>query len=164
MKVKKEALTELAREVLESITNAADAEVELSRGSQEPIEKFPEGSHKATIIALRGDLGAGKTTFTQALARELGITEAIQSPTYVLMKSYPIDFKGFKKLIHIDAYRLEKPEEFSALQPEMFLNDPQNLVVIEWPERVEGMLPTPDIILNFAHTDSEEERHIEIEK
>lgn len=116
---------------------------------------------RAAIVALRGDLGAGKTTFTQALAQELGITDTVQSPTYVLMKSYPIFFDRFRKLIHIDAYRLDKPEEFAALEPETFLNDPENLVVIEWPERVEGVLPTPDLLLNFTHTDSEEERYIE---
>ncbi len=147
MKVKKEGLSRLAQEILEQIS--------LQRTVL---------CNKAAIVALRGDLGAGKTTFTQALARELGIEDAVQSPTYVLMKSYPIDFNGFKKLIHIDAYRLDKPEEFAALEPDTFLNDPENLVVIEWPERVEGVLPIPDLLLNFTHTDSEEERHIEIQK
>ncbi len=125
----------------------------------------------ATVIALRGDLGAGKTTFTQALARELGIADTLQSPTYVLMKSYPISFKQpfpgiegrFDKLVHIDAYRLEKPEEFLALNPQQFLSDPKALVVVEWPEKVEGMLPSPDITINFsseAATDGE--RYIEV--
>ena len=158
MKVKKEELSAVARELLQNIT---DAEAKLSRGSLEPIEKIRAGSH-ATIIALRGDLGAGKTTFTQALAKELGITESVQSPTYVLMKSYPISFGHFTKFIHIDAYRLDSPEEFSALKPEEFLSNPQNLVVIEWPERVEGVLPKPDIVLNFSSQDAlEDERYIE---
>jgi tRNA threonylcarbamoyladenosine biosynthesis protein TsaE len=143
MKVKKESLAELAQQILTQI---------------------PKDKEKAAVVALRGDLGAGKTTFTQALAKELGIVDAVQSPTYVLMKSYPISFDRFKKLIHIDAYRLDKPEEVNALQPETFLSDPENLVVIEWPERVEGVLPTPDLLLNFTHADSEEERHIEIAK
>jgi tRNA threonylcarbamoyladenosine biosynthesis protein TsaE len=163
MKVKKESLPELARETLELLKPAQHRPI----GSGEPrpgVVSASATAERAAIVALRGDLGAGKTTFTQALARELGINDAVQSPTYVLMKSYPIDFGRFKKLIHIDAYRLDKPEEFSALEPETFLNDPENLVVIEWPERVEGMFPTPDLLLNFTHTDSEEERHIEIEK
>ena len=112
----------------------------------------------ATIIALRGDLGAGKTTFTQALAREVGIEDTIQSPTYVLMKSYPISFKQpfpgiegrFDKLVHIDAYRLESPDEFAALRPETFLNDPRALVVVEWPEKLGAALPPPDISINFS--------------
>jgi tRNA threonylcarbamoyladenosine biosynthesis protein TsaE len=166
MKVKKEALIELAKEVLQSVREPSQK----SRSSGAPLTANSSSvsaspmSEKAFIIALRGDLGAGKTTFTQALARELGITETIQSPTYVLMKSYPISFGRFTKFVHIDAYRLEKPEEFGALKPEVFLNDREVLMVIEWPERVEGQLPAPDIVLNFSHTDSEEERHIEILK
>lgn len=159
MKVRKEDLAEVAKELLKKLF---DAEAKLSRGSSEPIEKIRAGSHQAFVIALRGDLGAGKTTFTQALAKELGITESVQSPTYVLMKSYPISFGRFTKLIHIDAYRLDTPEEFSTLKPEGFLSDPTNLVIIEWPERVEGVLPKPDIVLNFSSDGAgEEERYIE---
>jgi tRNA threonylcarbamoyladenosine biosynthesis protein TsaE len=118
----------------------------------------------ATVVALQGDLGAGKTTFTQQLASELGITETLQSPTYVLMKSYPLSFKNpypgiegrFDKLVHIDAYRLEKPEEFAALKPETFLQDPKALVVVEWPEKIEGQLPRPDVTINFSSEGSSE--------
>lgn len=124
----------------------------------------------ATIIALRGDLGAGKTTFTQTLAKELGIQESIQSPTYVLMKSYPLVFSApypglegrFDKLVHIDAYRLESPEEFSTLMPEQFLHDPKALVIVEWPEKLGGLLPEPDVTVNFSSADAgESERYIE---
>lgn len=104
----------------------------------------------ATIIALQGNLGAGKTTFVQALARNMGVEASVQSPTYVLMKSYPVSYRNFTMLIHIDAYRLEKPEEFAALNPETFLKNAENLVCIEWPERVEGALPTPDLVLTFS--------------
>ncbi|OGC86429.1 tRNA (adenosine(37)-N6)-threonylcarbamoyltransferase complex ATPase subunit type 1 TsaE [Candidatus Adlerbacteria bacterium RIFCSPHIGHO2_02_FULL_54_18] len=105
----------------------------------------------AAIVALRGDLGAGKTTFTQALARELGITDIIQSPTYVLMKKYEIKKASpFTTLIHIDAYRLEDPKEFSALNPEQFLQDPKTVVAVEWPERLGSALPAPDLIIRFS--------------
>jgi tRNA threonylcarbamoyladenosine biosynthesis protein TsaE len=80
------------------------------------------------------------------------------------MKRYDINFGRFTSLVHIDAYRFEKAEEFSALKPETFLNDPQTLVVIEWPERVEGVLPTPDLLLNFSADNAEaDERYIEIQ-
>ncbi|HYF13131.1 MAG TPA: tRNA (adenosine(37)-N6)-threonylcarbamoyltransferase complex ATPase subunit type 1 TsaE [Candidatus Paceibacterota bacterium] len=105
---------------------------------------------RATIIALAGDLGAGKTTFVQVLAKELGVVETVQSPTYVLMKSYPLSHDHFTTLIHIDAYRLNSVQEFSALKPETFLSNPKALVCIEWPERVEGALPKPDIVLKFS--------------
>ncbi len=118
---------------------------------------------RATLVALQGDLGAGKTTFTQALARQLGVVEVVQSPTYVLMKSYPINYKGLSTLIHIDAYRLDAPEQFAALNPNEFLDNPNNLVVVEWPERLQGVLPTPDLVLNFSSQDAAAgERYIEV--
>ncbi len=128
---------------------------------------------KAVVIALKGELGAGKTTFVQALAKQMGITETIQSPTYVLMKKYklpeglnPFGHKRrFKTFIHIDAYRLKDAAEFAALKPEEFLNDPSNIVLIEWPERVEGALPEPDRVVTFKSEEAQEgERFIEIEK
>ncbi len=112
----------------------------------------------ATVLALEGDLGAGKTTFVQTLAKELGVATVVQSPTYVLMKSYPLELSGpasevntkFAKLVHIDAYRLESPEEFDALRPQEFLQDPKALVVVEWPERLAGKLQAIDMTLKFS--------------
>ncbi len=127
---------------------------------------------KAVIIALRGELGAGKTTFAQQLARQFGITETLQSPTYVLMKKYAMPTnrnafglpRRFKTLIHIDAYRLEKPEEFSALRPEQFLDDPSVLVVVEWPEKLGDLLPKPDISIVFSSENaSETDRYVEMQ-
>src|SRR3989344_6400947 len=138
---------------------------ELQGLAQEILMQLPQEKGSAAIVALTGELGAGKTTFVQALAKELGVADTVQSPTYVLMKSYNLPqgdtltpglskVSPFKKLVHIDAYRLEKPEEFAALKPETFLNDPHNLVCIEWPERIEGALPTPDLVLNFSSKDA----------
>jgi tRNA threonylcarbamoyladenosine biosynthesis protein TsaE len=127
----------------------------------------------ATVVALVGEVGAGKTTFMQALCKRLGITGPVQSPTYVLMKSYPLvgpktSFgapRRFNRLIHIDAYRLENSAQFAALKPEQFLTDPKALVFIEWPERVEDALPEPDLVVKFSSEGAEEgERFIEIEK
>ncbi|HUD02797.1 MAG TPA: tRNA (adenosine(37)-N6)-threonylcarbamoyltransferase complex ATPase subunit type 1 TsaE [Candidatus Paceibacterota bacterium] len=127
-----------------------------------------EQKPQATLVALRGDLGSGKTTFVQTLAKALGITETLQSPTYVLMKSYNLPKNTtlpFTKLVHIDAYRLENPKQFAALKPEQFLQDPKALVCIEWPERVEGKLPKPDLFINFSSEGMKEsERGVEVEK
>lgn len=134
----------------------------------EPLD--PARGPRATLVVLTGNLGAGKTTFVQALARELGVKEVVQSPTYVLMKSYPLELSGpasqinnkFTKLVHIDAYRLESPEEFDALRPEEFLHDPQALVVVEWPERLSGKLPKPDMTIKFSADGVPQERDIEV--
>lgn len=124
---------------------------------------FARDKSRATLIALRGDLGAGKTTFVQALAKELGVGQTVQSPTYVLMRSYPIAYKNFTRLVHIDLYRLEKPEEFVALTPEEFLGDPKNLICVEWPERVGEALPKPDLTVRFSSEGAaENERYIEV--
>mgnify|MGYP001601651935 CR=1 FL=1 len=118
---------------------------------------LPE-KHTATLVTLKGELGSGKTTFVQEFARKLGIKEQIQSPTYVLMKSYPFlgertsfgRLRRYSRLIHIDAYRLESPKEFATLRPEEFLNDKTALVLFEWPEKAGGLLPKPDIALTFS--------------
>ena len=134
--------------------------------------KLTPRTGRATTVWLRGNLGAGKTTFVQAIAKEYGITDMLQSPTYVLMKSYQVpgertEFgapRRFKKLVHIDAYRLNDAKEFAALRPEEFLAEEGTLVFIEWPERVEGALPVPDLIINFtSEAAAETERHITVE-
>jgi len=128
-------------------------------------------THAATTVWLIGDLGAGKTTFVQKLAKEMEVEEDVQSPTYVLMKSYSLPGnrtqsgakRRFKRLVHIDAYRLNDPAEFAALKPAEFLNNPQTLVLIEWPERVAKALPAPDLALTFTSDNAnEKERYIEI--
>ena len=125
----------------------------------ERLEKREE-TNRAALLTLEGDLGAGKTTFTQALAKRLGVEEAVVSPTYVLMKSYALKNQPFDKLVHIDAYRLSDPGEFATLDPASFLMDTSALVVIEWPERIAGALPVPDVALKLSSQDAgAEERY-----
>lgn len=123
---------------------------ELDALVEEILALLPTNKSTASLIALSGHLGAGKTTFVQALGHQLGITETIQSPTYVLMKSYPISYKQYSTFVHIDAYRLVEPAEFTTLKPDVFLSNPKNLVCIEWPEQVRGVLPPPDLTITFS--------------
>lgn len=95
----------------------------------------------ATVVALSGDLGAGKTTFAQAVARYFGIEEQVTSPTFVIEKIYDIPEGAFKRLIHIDAYRLKEERELETLGWRALLADSSTLILIEWPERVPGLLP-----------------------
>lgn len=136
---------------------------ELPRIVERVLGLLPEAGDKAALIELSGDLGAGKTTFVQLLAKELGVEGAVQSPTYVLAKFYPISYGRFTTLVHIDAYRLKDAGEFAALKPEGFLRDPNAIVCVEWPERVEGALPRADVTVKFSSDGAGEgERYIEV--
>lgn len=96
----------------------------------------------AQVLALSGDLGAGKTAFTKELASLLGISYDITSPTFVIMKSYPIPAHPFfKTFVHIDAYRIESDDEMRVLGLTEILCDSTNLVCIEWPEKIQMLIP-----------------------
>jgi tRNA threonylcarbamoyladenosine biosynthesis protein TsaE len=96
----------------------------------------------ATLVTLSGDLGAGKTAFTKALAASLGVNEVLTSPTFVLEKIYALpETASFKRLIHIDAYRLEQGADLAPLGFDESMRDAQNLIVLEWPEKVQDGLP-----------------------
>lgn len=119
-----------------------------------------QGKTGATVIALYGDLGAGKTTFMQFFGKALGITEKILSPTFVIEKIYKLEDQNFDHLVHIDAYRLEDPKELETLGWAEVLKNPKNIICIEWADRVETLLPKEKIVIRFSHHD-EESRHID---
>jgi tRNA threonylcarbamoyladenosine biosynthesis protein TsaE len=109
---------------------------DIARGFLNSVVK--DGSSK--VVAFYGDLGAGKTTFIQALAKEMGIGGPTTSPTFVIQKSYEA-FKYFNTLIHIDAYRLESGNELLKLRFEETLKFPKTIICVEWPSNVESALP-----------------------
>ena len=98
-------------------------------------------THLATVITLSGDLGAGKTTFTQGVARALGVNEKVTSPTFVIEKVYELSGQKWTHLIHIDAYRLKDAHELEVLGWHEIMQEPGNLILIEWPEMVAELIP-----------------------
>jgi len=114
----------------------------------------------AKVVTFAGDLGAGKTTLTQAIAKVLGIKEKIISPTFVIMKKYKITHNNFKQLVHIDAYRLEESGDLIKLGWNDLLEDKDNLIILEWPERVPECLNSDIYKVILSHED-EENRSIE---
>lgn len=116
----------------------------------------------AVVLGLRGDLGSGKTTFTQALAKAAGVETDLTSPTFVLAKRYPLVGKKFENLIHLDCYRLESPEEILSIGWEEWLVG-NNLLVVEWPEKIEKYLPTDILRMDFEFID-ENTRKINLPK
>lgn len=107
---------------------------------------------KAVVVALSGDLGAGKTTFVQQLAHFLGITEVVTSPTFTIMKGYDISRNSrFSKLVHMDAYRIEEINEVEPLRLNELMENKNTLICIEWAEKISQVLPANTHYLNIAN-------------
>ncbi len=133
---------------------------------------------QALIIALYGDLGGGKTTFTQGVAKGLGIERRIISPTFIVLRTYKLKTPHFAKasrgkqnskrktttknskfLYHIDLYRIENQNDIEGLGIEEILKNPENIVVIEWAERLGDLLPKERVDVYFEYI-SENKRKI----
>lgn len=134
---------------------------DLSNFARECLVSFPV-SETATVIALSGNLGAGKTTFVKTIAAELGITEEVTSPTFTIMKSYESSDDTWKALIHMDAYRIDEISELGPLRFKELLRAPQTLFCIEWAEKINEVLPENTIWLDFQNTDDELVRIVRI--
>lgn len=139
------------------------------------IKKAPNDKG-ALVLALSGDLGSGKTTFAQYFLRALGVRGKITSPTFVLMKNYKLETANYseqnaqyigrtaryKKAYHLDCYRLHKSSDIKAFDLKDVLNVSQNIILIEWPERIKKVLPMDAVWLSFEHGEKPNQRIIRI--
>lgn len=100
---------------------------------------------RANVVLLEGELGGGKTTFSQGFLSSLGVTQAVTSPTFVIMKSYSIPSSEYK-VYHLDLYRLNQEWEVLDLGIMDIISNPNNIVLIEWASK------TPKIWENIPHT------------
>jgi len=114
-----------------------------------------QNSKKAVVVGLKGDLGSGKTAFVKAIAEHLNIPDVITSPTFVIQKKYPLEkrFKGFKNLMHIDAYRLKNGGDLKKIGWSEIFDNRENLIFIEWADTVEDILPKNAIEISFEFVD-----------
>lgn len=140
-------MEDLSQKILESL-EALQAEAAAFADSLAPAQDH------ATLVTLSGELGAGKTSFTQGIAQGLGVIEPITSPTFVLEKIYELTNQSFARLIHIDTYRLEGDASLTPLGFDELYADPSNLIVLEWPELVQSQLPAADHALTFSIHDA----------
>jgi tRNA threonylcarbamoyladenosine biosynthesis protein TsaE len=104
------------------------------------------------LICLQGDLGAGKTTFVQGIAQGWGSIDSVSSPTFILVNVYRRDDQS--QLFHMDAYRLDSTPEAEQLDLDSMLA--AGALIVEWPERMAGLIPAERLWVNLEHVDDEE--------
>jgi len=137
---------------------SAGRQVEIVSGSVEETQALGEQVGRTLrpgdVVALRGELGSGKTTLVQGIARGLGRDpETIKSPTFVLLREYP----GDVPLIHIDGYRLEGPPAVSWLDVDLIFS-PHKITLIEWAQRFTGLLPDGVLTIQLTHVSTNRRR------
>ena len=119
---------------------------------------------RATVIGMVGDLGSGKTTFIQGLAKGFGINDKITSPTFALLKRYAVKKKTDKSnplfLCHFDCYRLNSAQDMAELGLDEMIKDPINIIVIEWADKISKIMPNHTIWLNFEYINKNERKII----
>jgi tRNA threonylcarbamoyladenosine biosynthesis protein TsaE len=104
------------------------------------------------VICLQGDLGAGKTTFVQGIARGWGSLDSVSSPTFVIVNEYRRAQRG--KLFHMDAYRLDSTQEAEEIDLDSMLME--GALLIEWPERIDPLVPSERLWVRLEHMGGEE--------
>lgn len=133
-----------------------------ARGLAEKISGKKPGK-KAVIVALAGELGAGKTAFAKGFASGLGVNGRIFSPTFILMRKAGVKNKKFRDFFHIDAYRATD-KNFLKLGIREIAEDPRNIILIEWADKLKRILPKSAIWIKFEHGKGENERIVTVNK
>ncbi len=138
---------------------------------------------QALVLGLVGDLGAGKTTFVQSFAKALGVHGRVLSPTFLIMKRHELEnqnkdgglifghpmtmghrMSGSKQrfLYHIDAYRLNNSQELLDLGWEKIISDSQNVMVVEWADKIKDLMPKNTLWINFEHGEDQKTRSLHV--
>jgi tRNA threonylcarbamoyladenosine biosynthesis protein TsaE len=120
--------------------------------------------HPGQVVAFYGDLGTGKTTLIQFIAKKLGINQPVTSPTFVIQKNYPIchpELDSGSQIVHIDCYRLSSVDDAKDLGFEELFADQRSLIFVEWAEKIEELLPKNAVRIRLSTID-ENRRKVEI--
>ncbi len=143
------------------ITKSAEETIRLGQDVGKTIKN-------STLIALYGDLGSGKTTFVQGFAKGLGIEKRLISPTFIIMRTYEIKGKRQRakgkntiqkskmgKFYHVDLYRTQNGDDIRGIGLDEIIKNNQDIVVVEWAEKLGEFLPDKRIDIHFKHQDNE---------
>jgi tRNA threonylcarbamoyladenosine biosynthesis protein TsaE len=135
------------------ITKSYQQTQKLGQDSAQEVLQLP-AQKRAVVILLYGDLGGGKTTFLQGFAKGLGIKQKVLSPTFVIMKHFQVSsfrfrVSSFKSFYHIDCYRLKDYKDAQELGLKELFKKRENIIAIEWPERIKKILPKNAIKIKF---------------
>jgi len=131
----------------------------ITRSAAETAElaaKVGQRVREGTVIALIGDLGAGKTLFAKSLARTLGVEGEVTSPTFSLMNVY----KGICPILHFDLYRLNSEDELDDIGFSEYTDDPEGIVLVEWPDKFPEAMPENYLTIEFKKGAAANEREI----
>ncbi len=113
----------------------------------------------ASVVGLVGELGAGKTLFVKSFMRTIGVRQKLISPTFILMRSFPLKGPRYHRAYHIDAYRTNGLG-LKKLGVADVIKNPKNIVLIEWADRARSILPRGAVIIDFKHGKRQNERHL----
>jgi tRNA threonylcarbamoyladenosine biosynthesis protein TsaE len=115
---------------------------------------FARKTTPGTVVAIYGELGAGKTVFARGFARGLGVTETVSSPTFTIMQEYKLDkdAKGITWFYHLDLYRIENPESALVFGVDEYLSNDNAVLLVEWAERIEKLLPKNTVRVEISHS------------
>ncbi len=128
-------------------------------------QKLAQNFEGGEIIGLVGELGAGKTNLIKGIGQGLGVKQTITSPTFVLMKVYPLKSLNskIKRLVHVDAYRLKTGQDLIAIGLQDYLKNSETITVIEWANKIKNILPKKTIFAKIEFTNKPNQRIIKIE-
>ncbi len=120
-----------------------------------------QGKKTAVVLSLQGNLGGGKTTFLQGFAKGLGIKEKVLSPTFVILKKFRMPaLSGFKYFYHIDCYRIKNHKDITQLGFKEIISNSENIIAVEWPEKIKKVLPKDSIVMKFKFIYPERSRRV----
>jgi tRNA threonylcarbamoyladenosine biosynthesis protein TsaE len=134
-----------------AVTRSTDETLELARAVGELLRP-------GDVVSLVGELGAGKTVFARGVARALGVTELVVSPTFTIVREY----EGRVPLVHVDVYRIDAVQELHDLGFEEVVRD-DAVTLVEWGDRIDGLLPGDRLDVRLAPGAADDERVVEIE-